>query len=137
MLGKVRPIGPTSSAVKVSVATTLAAYQGRQFVTHVNALPVNAYDAHTLKTAIPDVEPLVGSTIQRVITDKGCPSHTAPPRGLHKGDVLKVPGELNSFERRSRAVARILEGKSQISNLIRYFDRRYGPVGLLQSPRDG
>lgn len=43
-------------------------------------------------------------------------------RGLHKGAVLKVPDDLISFQRRSRAVARILEGKSQIANLIRYFD---------------
>ncbi|MBR1281316.1 AAA family ATPase [Bradyrhizobium sp. AUGA SZCCT0177] len=43
-------------------------------------------------------------------------------RGLHKGDVLKIPDDLISFQRRSRAVSRILEGKSQIANLIRYFD---------------
>ena len=48
-------------------------------------------------------------------------------RGLHKGAVLKVPEDLISFQRRSRAIARILEGKSQIANLVRYFD----PAGEL------
>jgi serine/threonine protein kinase len=48
-------------------------------------------------------------------------------RGLHKGAVLKVPEDLISFQRRSRAIARILEGKSQIPNLVRYFD----PAGEL------
>ncbi|MCC8967405.1 AAA family ATPase, partial [Bradyrhizobium sp. Pear76] len=43
-------------------------------------------------------------------------------RGLHKGDVLKIPDDLVSFQRRSRAVSRILDGKSTIPNLIRYFD---------------
>lgn len=54
-------------------------------------------------------------------------------RGLHKGAVLKVPDDLISFQRRSRAVARILEGKSQIANLIRYFD----PSGELTPEKFG
>ncbi|MCK1699922.1 hypothetical protein IVA86_00315 [Bradyrhizobium sp. 146] len=36
--------------------------------------------------------------------------------------MLKIPDDLVSFQRRSRAVSRILDGKSTISNLIRYFD---------------
>ncbi|QPF90857.1 AAA domain-containing protein [Bradyrhizobium commune] len=43
-------------------------------------------------------------------------------RGLHKGDILKIPDDLISFQRRSRAISRILDGKSTIPNLIRYFD---------------
>lgn len=55
-------------------------------------------------------------------------------RGLQRGDVLKIPDDLVSFQRRSRAVSRILDGKSTIANLIRYFDpnsemtpQKYGP----------
>lgn len=49
-------------------------------------------------------------------------------RGLNKGAVLKIPEDLVSYQRRSRAVARILDRKSQISNLIGYFD----PAGDLK-----
>ncbi|ACF00798.1 ATPase [Rhodopseudomonas sp. AAP120] len=43
-------------------------------------------------------------------------------RGLNKGAVLKIPDDLVSFQRRSRAVGRILDRKSQIPNLIGFFD---------------
>lgn len=36
--------------VKVSIATTIDHAKGGQFVTHVNALPGNPYDGHTLAT---------------------------------------------------------------------------------------
>jgi serine/threonine protein kinase len=46
------------------------------------------------------------------------------PRGLRAGAFLKLQtsDDFTSFQRRSRAVARILEGRSQIRNLVGYFD---------------
>src|SRR6267142_1555476 len=76
---RARPIGLTSSASKVSVATTLKHCKGGQFVTHVKALPGNSYDGHTLATVIPDMEALVGHTIARILADKGYRGHNAPP----------------------------------------------------------
>jgi IS5 family transposase len=45
----------------------------------VKALPGNPYDGHTLATVIPDMEELVGSTITRILADKGYSGHNAPP----------------------------------------------------------
>jgi transposase, IS5 family len=70
---------PYEFGVKVSVATTLKHCKGGQFVTHVKALPGNPYDGHTLATVIPDMEVLVGSTIARILADKGYRGHNAPP----------------------------------------------------------
>jgi len=78
-IGKGKAHRPYEFGVKVSVATTLAHAKGGQFVTHVKALPGNPYDGHTLKTVIPDMEALVGNTIERAFTDKGYRGHNAPP----------------------------------------------------------
>ena len=53
--------------------------KGGQFVTHVKALPGNPYDGHTLATVIPDMEALIGNTIERILADKGYRGHNAPP----------------------------------------------------------
>jgi transposase, IS5 family len=65
--------------VKVSVATTVSHAKGGQFVTHVKALPGNPYDGHTLATVIPEMEALVGNTLERILADKGYRGHNAPP----------------------------------------------------------
>jgi len=65
--------------VKVSVATTLSHAKGGQFVTHVKAMPGKPYDGHTLATVIPEMEALIGNTIERVIADRGYRGHNAPP----------------------------------------------------------
>ena len=65
--------------VKVSVATTISHARGGQFVTHVKALPGNPYDGHTLATVIPEMEALVGNTLDRILADKGYRGHNAPP----------------------------------------------------------
>ena len=38
-----------------------------------------AGNGHTLATVIPDMEALVGSTIARILADKGYRGHNAPP----------------------------------------------------------
>ena len=78
-IGKGKPHRPYQFGVKVSVATTLSHAKGGQFVSHVKALPGNPYDGHTLATVIPDMELLVGNTIERILADKGYRGHNAPP----------------------------------------------------------
>jgi IS5 family transposase len=78
-IGKGKAHKPYEFGVKVSVATTLSHAKGGQFVTHVKALPGKPYDGHTLGTVIPDMEALIGNTIQRVIADRGYRGHNAPP----------------------------------------------------------
>jgi IS5 family transposase len=53
--------------------------KGGQFVTHVQALPGNPYDGHTLAEVIPGIEKLVGTMIQRLHADAGYRGHNAPP----------------------------------------------------------
>ena len=70
-IGKGKAHRPYEFGVKLSVATTLAHAKGGQFVTHVKALPGNPYDGHTLATVIPEMEELIGNTIERALLDKG------------------------------------------------------------------
>src|SRR4051794_1175466 len=78
-IGKGKAHRPYEFGVKVSVATTLAHAKGGQFVAHVKALPGNPYDGHTLATVIPEMETLIGNTIERILADKGYRGHNAPP----------------------------------------------------------
>src|ERR1700719_4706431 len=78
-IGKGKAHRPYEFGVKVSVATTISHAKGGQFVTHVKALPGNPYDGHTLATVIPDMEALVGNTLERALADKGYRGHNAPP----------------------------------------------------------
>ena len=85
-IGKGKAHRPYEFGVKVSVATTISHAKGGQLVTHVKALPGNPYDGHTLATVIPEMETLVGSTIARMLVDKGYRGHNAPPE--HKFRVF-------------------------------------------------
>jgi transposase, IS5 family len=78
-IGKGKPHKPYEFGVKVSVATTLKRCKGGQFVTHVQALPGNPYDGHTLARVIPAIEALIGNTIERLHADAGYRGHNAPP----------------------------------------------------------
>jgi transposase, IS5 family len=86
-IGKGKAHRPYEFGVKVSVATTISHAKGGQFVTHVKALPGNPYDGHTLAIVIPEMEALVGSTIARILADKGYRGHNAPPE--HKFRVCR------------------------------------------------
>jgi len=77
-IGKGKAHKPYEFGVKVSVATTVSAPRGGQFVLAAKALPGNPYDGHTLATVIPHVETIIGNEIMRVITDKGYRGHGAP-----------------------------------------------------------
>jgi transposase, IS5 family len=78
-IGKGKAHKPYEFGVKVSVATTLKRCKGGQFVAHVQALPGNPYDGHTLATVIPAIEQLIGNTIERLHADAGYRGHNAPP----------------------------------------------------------
>jgi IS5 family transposase len=78
-IGKGKPHKPYEFGVKVSVATTLKHCKGGQFVTHAQALPGNPYDGHTLAAVIPNMERLVGNTLERLHADAGYRGHNAPP----------------------------------------------------------
>jgi hypothetical protein len=111
-LAKAKLIGPYEFGVKVSVATTLKHCKGGQFVTHVTALPGNPYDGHTLATVIPDMEALVGSTIARILADKGYRGHNAPPdykfRVFLSGQKRGVTPQIKRELRRRAAVEPVI-----------------------------
>lgn len=77
-IGKGKAHRPYEFGVKVSVATTLSHAKGGQFVTHVKSMPGNPDDGHTLATVIPEMEALVGNTLDRIFADKGYRGHNAP-----------------------------------------------------------
>ena len=111
-IGKGKAHRPYEFGVKVSVATTLAHAKGGQFVTHVKALPGNPYDGHTLKTVIPDMEALVGNTIERAFTDKGYRGHNAPPDYKFKifiaGQRRRVTPRIKRQMRRRSAIEPVI-----------------------------
>jgi transposase, IS5 family len=78
-IAKGKPHKPYEFGVKVSVATTLQRSKAGQFVAHVQALPGNPYDGHTLAQVIPAIEQLIGNTIERLHVDAGYRGHNAPP----------------------------------------------------------
>jgi transposase, IS5 family len=79
-IGKGKAHRPYEFGVKVSVATPIKHAKGGQFVVHAKAMPGNPYDGHTLMTVIPEMEALVGNTLQRIIADAGYRGHNAPVR---------------------------------------------------------
>ncbi len=111
-IGKGKAHRPYEFGVKVSVATTLRHAKGGQFVTHAKALPGNPYDGHTLATVIPDMEALVGNTIQRIFVDKGYRGHNAPPghkfRVFIAGQKRRVTPKIKREMRRRSAVEPVI-----------------------------
>ena len=111
-IGKGKAHRPYEFGVKVSVATTLAHAKGGQFVTHAKALPGNPYDGHTLNTVIPDMEALVGNTLQRMFVDKGYRGHNAPTDYKFKvfiaGQRRRVTPKIKREMRRRSAVEPVI-----------------------------
>jgi transposase, IS5 family len=111
-IGKGKAHRPYEFGVKVSVATTLRHAKGGQFVTHAKALPGNPYDGHTLGTVIPDMEALVGNTVQRAFVDKGYRGHNAPPdykfRVFIAGQRRRVTPKIKREMRRRSAVEPVI-----------------------------
>lgn len=111
-IGKGKPHRPYEFGVKISVATTASHAKGGQFVTHVQALPGNPYDGHTLAKVIPDMEAMVGNTLKRILADKGYRGHNAPAE-----DKLRV---FTSGQKRrmTPAIKRELRRRSAVEPVI-------------------
>ena len=111
-IGKGKAHKPYEFGVKVSIATTLSHAKGGQFVTHVKAMPGKPYDGHTLATVIPEMEALIGNTIERVITDKGYRGHNAPPdykfRVFIAGQKRRMTPKIKREMRRRSAVEPVI-----------------------------
>jgi IS5 family transposase len=111
-IGKGKAHRPYEFGVKVSVATTLAHAKGGQFVTHVQSLPGNPYDGHTLATVIPGMEALIGNIIERLLADKGYRGHNAPPdykfRVFTSGQKRRVTPQIKRELRRRSAVEPVI-----------------------------
>ena len=111
-IGKGKAHRPYEFGVKVSVATTLAHAKGRQFVTHVKALPGNPYDGHTLAAVIPEMEALIGNTIERILADKGYRGHNAPPdykfRVFTSGQKRRMTPKIKRELRRRSAIEPVI-----------------------------
>ena len=111
-IGKGKAHKPYEFGVKVSVATTLSHAKGGQFVTHVKALPGCPYDGHTLATIIPEMEVLIGNTIERVIADKGYRGHNAPSdykfRVFTSGQKRRMTPKIKREMRRRSAVEPVI-----------------------------
>jgi len=111
-IGKGKAHRPYEFGVKVSVATTHRHANGGQFAIHAKALPGNPYDGHTLATVIPDIEALVGNTLQRAFVDKGYRGHNAPPdykfRVFIAGQKRRVTPKIKREMRRRSAVEPVI-----------------------------
>jgi IS5 family transposase len=111
-IGKGKAHRPYEFGVKVSVATTLAHAKGGQFVAHVKALPGNPYDGHTLATVIPEMEGMIGNTIERLLADKGYRGHNAPPdykfRVFTSGQKRRMTPKIKRELRRRSAVEPVI-----------------------------
>jgi transposase, IS5 family len=111
-IGKGKAHRPYEFGVKVSVATTKAHAKGGQFVTHVKALPGNPYDGHTLATVIPEMETLIGNTIERILADRGYRGHNAPPdykfRVFTSGQKRRMTPQIKRELRRRSAVEPVI-----------------------------
>ncbi len=111
-IGKGKAHRPHEFGVKVSVATTLHASKGGQFVTHVKALPGNPYDGHTLGVVIPEMEQQIGATIKRVVADRGYRGHNAPEehkfRVFISGQKRRVTEQIKRELRRRSAVEPVI-----------------------------
>jgi transposase, IS5 family len=111
-IGKGKPHRPYEFGVKISVATTLAHAKGGQFVAHVQALPGNPYDGHTLAMVIPNMQAMLGNTIERIYADKGYRGHNAPPE--HRFRVF-IAGQKR---RMTPAIKRQLRRRSAVEPVI-------------------
>jgi transposase, IS5 family len=78
----------------------------------VKALPGNPYKGHTLATVIPDMEAIVGNTLERISTEKGYRGHNAPPdykfRAFISGQKRGVIPQIKRQLRRRSAVEPVI-----------------------------
>ena len=131
-IGKGKAHRPYEFGVKVSVATTLFRSRGGQFVAHVQALPGNPYDGHTLAQVIPDMEEKIGVSLSRIVADRGYRGHNAPEE--HKFSVF-IAGQKR---RVTEAIKRELRRRSSVEPVIGHLksDHRMGRNFLAHAQGD-
>jgi IS5 family transposase len=111
-IGKGKAHKPYEFGVKVSVATPLKRCKGGQFVAHVQALPGNPYDGHTLATVIPALEQILGVELARAVVDAGYKGHHAPK---DKRFRVYVAGQKRGL---SPAIKRALRRRAAVEPVI-------------------
>jgi IS5 family transposase len=111
-IGKGKAHKPYEFGVKVSVATPLHRCKGGQFVAHVQALPGNPYDGHTLAEVIPQIEQTIGAELERIVTDAGYRGHHAPKE---KRFQVYVAGQKRGL---SPAIKRAFRRRSAVEPVI-------------------
>jgi IS5 family transposase len=131
-IGKGKAHKPYEFGVKVSVATPLQRCKGGQFVAHVQALPGNPYDGHTLATVIPDLEQTIGASLARIITDAGYKGHHAPKEKRFK---VYVAGQKRGL---SPAIKRAFRRRAAVEPVIGHLknEHRLGRNHLAHSTGD-
>jgi IS5 family transposase len=131
-IGKGKAHKPYEFGVKVSVATPLHRCKGGQFVVHVQALPGNPYDGHTLATVIPDLEQTIGAELERIVTDAGYRGHHAPKE---KRFQVYVAGQKRGL---SPAIRRAFRRRSAVEPVIGHLknEHRMGRNHLIGSAGD-
>lgn len=111
-IGKRKARRPYQFGVKVSVATPIQRCRGGQFVAHVQALPGNPYDGHTLGKLIPAIEAQLGNSLARIVADAGYRGHNAPQEYKRKvytsGQKRNVTAQIKRDLRRSSAVEPVI-----------------------------
>lgn len=111
-IGKGKAHKPYEFGVKVSLATTVAASKGGQFIVHAKALSGNPYDGHTLKTVLPGIEAMTGAALSRILADAGYKGHNAPPEHRFKvytqGQKRGVTGAIRRQMKRRAAVEPVI-----------------------------
>jgi IS5 family transposase len=124
-IGKGKAHKPYEFGVKVSVATTVAASKGGQFIVHAKALPGNPYDGHTLETVLPGIEAITGATLSRILADAGYKGHNAPKehkfRVYTQGQKRGVTPAIKRLMKRRAAVEPVIGHCKQDHRMGRNF----------------
>ena len=111
-IGKGKPHRPYEFGVKVSVATPVFRPRGGQFVAHVQALPGNPYDGHSLARVLPAIEKQLGNQPSRIIADAGYRGHKAPPayrlKVYTQGQKRRVTQQIRRELKRRSAVEPVI-----------------------------
>jgi transposase, IS5 family len=131
-IGKGKAHKPYEFGCKVSVTTPLHRCKGGQFVAHVQALPGNPYDGHTLATVIPQIEQAIGAELERIITDAGYRGHHAPNERRFQ---VYVAGQKRGL---SPAIKRAFRRRSAVEPVIGHLknEHRMGRHHLIGSAGD-
>jgi IS5 family transposase len=105
---------------------------GGQFVAHIKSQPGAPYDGHTLAALIPDMEEQLGTTINRIIADRGYRGHNAPSTHQFKvyiaGQKRWVTDAIKHELRRRPAVEPVIGHLKE--------DHRMGPNFLAHAAGD-